>query len=140
MFVGQYTHTLDNKRRISLPAKLRKLLDKDVMVTRGLDNCLWLYKMSDWKKLSEKIETLSFVDESNRGLTRFLHSGAQVEIDSSGRILLPEFLVKFSGIKSRIVLAGIQNRVEIWDEDKWKEYMAKTEENIDDLVSNISGL
>ena len=130
MFIGEYTHTIDSKRRLSLPAKYRKLLGRSAVVTRGTDeNCLFLYSKDEWKKTPQKAIQEK---ESANGITRknirdmnrlFYASAVEVEIDSSGRILLPMNLSSYAILKEKVVLAGIENRIEIWDEENWHQYL-----------------
>ena len=123
MLIGEYTHTIDGKKRIALPAKFRKEIGKKMVVTHGLDGCLFLYPVSEWKEISKKISDMGMAQADIRGFNRFILSGAvEVEPDSLGRILIPEFLCKFAGLRQKVVFAGVHNRVEVWDERRWKEY------------------
>ncbi len=127
MFIGEYTHTVDEKKRFSLPAKFRKELGKKVVVTRGKDHCLYLYPTKTWSSISEEVKGLGHVERDER-FVRFTFSGAaEVEIDSIGRILIPEFLREFAEVKSSVVLTGVHDRVEIWDDKRWAEYRKKLE-------------
>lgn len=138
MLIGEYTHSIDAKKRLSLPSRWRKELGKKLVVTRGLDNCLFLYPMKEWEKITEKVGELSFTQSDTRGFNRFFLSGAvEVEVDSVGRILVPDFLKDFGRLKSKVVLAGIHNRVEIWDEKKWNEYKRKVEAKADALAEKL---
>ena len=135
MFIGEYTHTRDEKKRFSLPAKFRKELGKKVVVTRGKDHCLFLYPHQTWVSLSEEVKKLGHVESDHR-FTRFTFAGAsEIEIDSIGRILVPEFLREFAdlpagrqGLKnSTIVITGVHDRVEIWNDKRWNAYKKKLE-------------
>src|SRR3989344_6370578 len=120
MLIGEYRHTIDPKKRISLPAKIRKELGKNVVITHGLDNCLSVYPMSEWEKVSLKLRGLSMGQADTRGFNRFMLSGAAlVEIDSLGRILIPDFLREFGKLRNRVVLIGVNDHLEIWDEKMW---------------------
>ncbi len=126
MLIGEYTHTLDEKKRISLPSKFRKELGKKVVVTHGLDNCLFLYPIKEWEKIAEKLGNLSIGQSDTRGFNRIMLAGAvELDIDAIGRVLIPEFLRDFAGMGSKTVFAGVHSRVEVWDERRWKEYKAK---------------
>ena len=126
MLIGEYTHTIDPKKRLSLPSKFRRELGRNVVVTRGLDNCLFIYPINEWKKISEKLAELPMGQADTRGFNRFILSGAiEVAIDSLGRILVPDFLRDFASLKDKVVLAGVQTRIEIWDEKKWSQYKRK---------------
>jgi len=127
MFIGEYTHTVDEKNRFSLPAKFRKELGKKVVVTRGKDHCLFLYPTKTWISISEEVKKLGHVESDHR-YTRFTFSGAsEVEIDSIGRILIPEFLREFAGLKNPIVITGVHDRVEIWNVSSWSAYRKRLE-------------
>lgn len=138
MLIGEYIHTLDPKKRLSVPSKWRKELGKKVVVTRGLDNCLFVYPMKAWDRISEKIAQLPLGQADTRGFNRFFLSGAvESDIDSVGRILVPDFLKTFAGLKSKVVLAGIHDRVEIWDEKAWGAYKTRIEKQADALAEKL---
>lgn len=131
MFIGEYTHTVDEKNRFSLPAKFRKELGRKVVVTRGKDYCLFLYPHKTWVAISEEVKKLGHVESDHR-YARFTFSGAsEIEIDSIGRILIPEFLREFADINppagGPIVVTGVHDRVEIWNASRWTEYRKKLE-------------
>lgn len=138
MLIGEYSHNLDPKKRLSLPAKWRKELGETVVVTRGLDNCLFVYPLNEWQTVTEKIGRLPFGQADTRGFNRFFLSGAvETDVDSVGRILIPDFLKEFAGLSTKVVLAGIHDRVEIWDENRWKEYKAKIEKQAEALAEKL---
>ena len=138
MLIGEYTHSLDTKKRLSLPKKFRTELGKKVVVTRGLDNCLFMYPMQAWKKTAKRLEALSFAQADTRGFNRFMLSGAvEVAIDSVGRILVPDFLKEFAGLKNKVVLAGVNDRVEMWNENAWSEYKARIERQADAMAEKL---
>ena len=127
MFIGEYTHTADEKNRFSLPAKFRNGLGKRVVVTRGKDHCLSLYPHKTWAFISEEVKKLGHIESDHR-YARFTFSGSsEIEIDSIGRILIPEFLREFAGLKNQIVITGVHDRVEIWNEKRWTTYRRKLE-------------
>ena len=127
MFIGEYTHTVDEKNRFSLPAKFRQSLGKKVVVTRGKDHCLFLYPAKTWAIISKEVGKLGHVESDHR-YARFTFSGAaEVEIDSIGRMLIPEFLRRFAGLKNPIVITGVHDRVEIWSNARWTAYKKKLE-------------
>lgn len=127
MFIGEYTHTVDEKNRFSLPAKFRKELGKKVVVTRGKDHCLTLYPAKTWAQISEEVKKLGHV-ESDPRFARFTFAGAsEIEIDSIGRILIPEFLREYADLRDSIVITGVHDRVEIWNDKKWSAYRRKLE-------------
>ncbi len=128
MFIGEFHHTLDDKGRMSIPVKFRAELAQGAVVTRGLDHSLFLYPKDEWQKLAEKLAALPFGQADTRAFARLMLAGAmEVEIDKSGRVLLPEYLRTYAGLSKDAVIAGLYNRLEIWDEATWKDYAAKTE-------------
>lgn len=138
MLIGEYKHTIDDKKRISLPSKFRKQVGKKVIITRGLDKCLFLYPTVEWQKISKKIGELGLGQADRRGLNRFMLAGAaEVAVDSVGRILIPEYLKNFAGIKAKVVFAGVYNRIEIWDEDQWIKYTDKVTSEADDMAEKL---
>lgn len=138
MLIGEYKHTLDSKKRLSVPSKWRMDLGKTLIVTRGLDNCLFVYPQKEWEKITDKIGQLPLGQADTRSFNRFFLSGAvEVEVDSVGRILVPDFLKDFAHLDSKVVLAGIHDRVEIWDEKQWTEYKAQIESQADALAEKL---
>lgn len=138
MLIGEYKHTLDPKRRLSLPSKWRRELGKKLVVTRGLDNCLFVYPNAEWKKITDKVSELPLGQADTRGFNRFFLSGAvEAEVDSVGRILVPDFLHEFAGLGTKVVLAGIHTRIEIWDEEKWTQYKKGIEGKADALAEKL---
>ncbi len=139
MFIGEYRHTFDAKNRISLPAKFRKELGKTVIVTRGLDRCLFVYPMSAWKKEAEKLAQHATGSRAGRGLSRLMLAGAsEADVDSAGRILVPDYLKAFAALSAKAVVAGVNERVELWDESAWDEYTATIERDADALAESLS--
>lgn len=127
MFIGEYTHTVDEKNRFSLPAKFRKELGRKVVVTRGKDHCLFLYPTKTWATISKEVASLGHVESDHR-YARFTFAGAaEIEIDSIGRILVPEFLRDFAELGSQLVITGVHDRVEIWNDKRWAAYRKKLE-------------
>lgn len=138
MLIGEYKHTLDPKKRLSVPSKWRKDLGKKLIVTRGLDNCLFVYPQKEWAKITEKIGQLPLGQADTRSFNRFFLSGAvEVEVDSVGRILVPDFLKDFAKLDTKVVLAGIHDRVEIWDEKQWTLYKERIEAQADALAEKL---
>lgn len=138
MLIGEYTHSLDEKNRMSLPVKFRKELGKKVVITHGLDTCLFVFSEPEWKKFSEKLSQLSMAERDKRKFTRFMLGGAiETEIDGAGRILIPEFLKSYAKLKDKTVVSGLYSRVEIWNEKNWNSYKKSVEENIDILAEKL---
>ena len=141
MLLGEYQHSLDDKGRLAIPAKFRKILSDGVVITRGLDACLYLYPLEEWTKLADKLAKLPINQADSRAFSRLMLAGAShAEIDSQGRVLLPEYLRKYSGISSKAVIIGIYNRAEIWDESRWREYRAGVEERSDEIAERLGNL
>ena len=141
MLIGEYLHTLDSKKRLSLPAKFRKVVGRKVVVTRGLDACLFMFPLATWKGIAEKLQSLPFGQKDTRGMSRFLLAGAvEVEVDSIGRILIPEYLKDFADLRSRVVLAGVSDRVEIWNEKTWDEYKRHIEKGADQMAQTLGDM
>jgi MraZ protein len=138
MLIGEYKHTLDEKNRISIPSKFRAVLGKKIVITKGLDNCLSLYSLKDWNKIPEQLGQLSFTQSDARNFNRFLLASAhEVSIDSVGRVLIPDTLCSFAKIKSKVVFAGMYNRVEIWDEDTWATFNEQVSKNADTIAEKL---
>ena len=138
MLLGEFTHTLDDKRRVALPKKFKSELGKKVVLTRGLDNCLFLYSKKEWEKTAEKLSELSFTQKDTRGFTRFMFSGAaEIDVDSAGRILVPENLQAFAKLGERVVLAGVSDRVEVWGEKQWAKYTKEVESQGEKLAEKL---
>jgi MraZ protein len=138
MLIGEYTHTIDDKKRLSLPAKFRKELGGRVVVTHGLDQCLFVYPLKEWQKVSEKLSELSMGQSDSRSFNRFMLAGAvEAEIDSLGRILIPEYLKEFGRLESKTVVIGVHSRVEIWNEKAWAEYKKKIMQQADVLAQKL---
>ncbi len=128
MFIGEYQHTLDEKGRVAIPTKFRSEVAHGAVVTRGLDNCLFLYPKGEWEKLAKKLSELPMSKANTRAFVRLMLAGAMdVELDSQGRVVLPDYLRKYAGAKKDVVIAGVLNRLEIWDETAWEKYKAGTE-------------
>ncbi len=141
MLIGEYIHTLDSKKRLSLPAKFRKEIGKKVVVTRGLDQCLFMYPEKAWEKIAEKLAALPMGQSDTRALSRFMLSGAvESEVDGAGRILIPDFLKEFAGLRGKVVLAGVHERVEIWNEKAWEEYKRRIEKGADQVAQKLGDI
>jgi MraZ protein len=138
MLIGEYKHTLDPKKRLSLPAKFRKEVGKHVVVTRGLDKCLFIYPLKQWKEISERLSELSMGQSDSRSFNRFMLAGAvESDVDSAGRILIPDFLKDFAGLKDKVTVAGVHTRIEVWDCKSWDNYKSRVEKNADSLAEKL---
>jgi len=141
MFIGEYNHNLDDKGRMAIPAKFRSILKEGAVVTRGLDNCLFLYSKKKWEKEAEKYANLPTSQARARAFSRLMIAGAMdVEFDNQGRITLPEYLRKFALLKKSIVITGLYDRLEIWDEEEWNRYRAKVEKDSNNIAESLGEL
>jgi len=132
MFLGEYTHTIDVKGRLTIPAKFRGLLAAGLVVTRGFDQNLMLFPLDGWQELAQKISQRPLSDEDIRSFRRRLFSGAvDLTPDRQGRILLPPYLREFAGINGEVVIAGMFNYLELWNSDAWSAVRTSIENNDD---------
>ncbi|HRH25954.1 MAG TPA: division/cell wall cluster transcriptional repressor MraZ [Candidatus Paceibacterota bacterium] len=138
MLIGEYTHSADEKNRVSLPMKFRSEVGKKVVISHGLDNCLFLYSVKEWKKIAEKLGGMGIGQSDMRSFNRFMLAGAaEVDVDALGRILIPEFLRQFAGLSGKMVFAGVHNRVEIWNPERWMEYKSAVISKADALAEKL---
>jgi MraZ protein len=141
MFIGEYSHTIDEKGRVNVPARFRRQLSEGVVVTRGLDGCLWLYPRTEWDVVAEKLSRLPISQKKSRAFSRLMLAGAwDATLDGQGRIMLPEYLRAYASLGKHVTVAGLYNRIEIWDERTWQEYKRSTEEASDDIAEAMAGL
>ncbi|MBI2439514.1 MAG: division/cell wall cluster transcriptional repressor MraZ [Candidatus Moranbacteria bacterium] len=141
MFIGEYKHIIDPKKRLALPSKFRGELGNKVVVTRGLDTCLFVYPMKVWEELATKLGTLPVGEAGTRSFIRVMLAGAtDVELDNQGRILLPEYLKQDGGLKKEVTVVGLFNRLEIWDTEKWKRYKGQAEKHTGKIAENLGKL
>ena len=138
MFIGEYNHNLDTKGRMAIPAKFRNLLKKGAVVTKGLDNCLFLYPKEKWEEMAQKFAELPISQSKARAFARHLLAGAvQVEFDNQGRITLPDYLRQFAGLKKKVIVAGLYDRLEIWDETNWNKYKKDAEKDSSNIAEAL---
>lgn len=138
MLIGEYKHSLDEKKRLAIPAKWRKEVGRLVVITPGLDNCLFVYTLKEWKRVSEKLANLSMLRADTRSFNRFMLAGAaESDVDKMGRILIPDHLKEFAGLGSQTVIAGVHSRLEIWDETKWQAYKRNVASQADALAEKL---
>jgi len=129
LFIGEYQHTIDSKGRVIMPAKFREDLGDRFIVTKGLDNCLFVYPQKEWLSFEQKLRSLPLTSREARAFTRFFFSGAvECELDKQGRILIPANLREYANLDKDLVIVGVLSRVEIWSRDRWDAY---NEENMD---------
>lgn len=138
MFTGEYQHTLDEKGRVIVPARLRDELGERFMITRGLDQCLFIYTMEEWQKIEQKLKALPFTRSDARAFTRLFFSGAaELESDRQGRALIPQNLREYAGIEKDVMIIGVSNRVEVWCEQAWKKYCSEANENFEKVAEKL---
>ena len=142
MLIGEYIHTIDEKNRVSMPAKFRQELGKKIIITPGLGQCLFIFTIKEWQKVSQKLSDsdsdLSFLKADQRSFNRYMFGrAAEVEIDSIGRILIPDFLKERIGLKNSAAVIGVKDRVEIWNESAWSEQKAIVEKQAEQLAEKL---
>jgi MraZ protein len=141
MFIGEFQHLIDDKGRLAVPSKFRAGLGKGAVVTRGLDSCLFVFPMDEWKKLAEKLSSLPFSQANSRAFARLMLAGAMdVELDGQGRVVLPEYLRKYAKLGKDAVVAGLYSRLEIWDRKRWESYKSRTEKDSNDIAEKMGEL
>ncbi len=140
MIIGQFNHTIDDKNRLSLPAKFRQEMGKKVVITPGLDSCLFIFSVKEWEKIAVRlsVKESSILQADNRGFNRYLLGGAvEVEIDGVGRMLLPEHLRERANLKNKVVFIGVKDRAELWDESTWNSYRNEVEGKASALAEKL---
>lgn len=141
MFIGEYKYSIDEKKRLAIPPKFRQVLGKKAVITKGLDQCLFLYSAKEWGVLAEKISKMPLTQADARGFARVMLAGAmEANIDNMGRILVPDYLKDYAALGKKVVVAGIYNRIEVWDESKWQQYNQKTESAVGDIAEKLKEL
>lgn len=141
MFIGEYQHSIDPKKRLAIPSKFRASFKRKAVITRGLDNCLFLYPIDVWNEIAEKLGSMPVGERATRSFVRLMLAGAvDVELDSQGRALIPEYLKEYAGLKREVVIAGLFNRLEIWDKTVWENYKKLAEKNQDKIADQLGKL
>jgi MraZ protein len=141
MFLGEYQHSLDSKGRITVPAKLREQLGEKFVATKGLDNCIFLYPMDEWRIIEEKLRSLPFTRADVRSFARFFFSGAsELEVDRQGRTLIPVNLRDYASIDKELIIIGVGSRIEIWSADKWGQYTQDAESSYEEIAESLVDL
>lgn len=141
MFIGEYSHNLDDKNRLSIPAKFRANLAGGCIVTRGLDHCLWVYPKQVWQDFAEKLSTLPITSKDARSFSRLMLAGAsEAELDKNGRMLLPKYLLTYANIKEKVSINGLYNRIELWPDEAWNNFKQEMEDNSEEIAEQLSEL
>jgi MraZ protein len=143
MLIGEYIHTIDEKNRVSVPAKFRKELGKKIIITPGLGQCLFIFTTKEWEKVSKKLSDsdsdLSFLKADQRSFNRYMFGrAAEVEIDSIGRMLIPEFLQTGIKLRDKAAIIGVKDRVEVWNEKAWSEQKEKVSREAEQLAEKLA--
>ena len=138
MLLGEFEHTIDDKNRLTLPAKFRQALSGGLVITRGLDPCLLCYPQADWERLVEsRLAGLDLFSREGRMMNRFFFSGAsEAEADKQGRVMLPGTLVKDMG--REVVVAGVRDHLEIWDRAAWRDHVKEMEGSAEDVAERLA--
>jgi len=141
VFMGEYSHTIDNKGRLIFPAKFRDELGEVFIATKGLDNCLFVYTRSEWAILEEKLKKLPLAKPEARAFVRFFFSGAaELDCDKQGRVLLPTNLREHARLDKDVVVIGVSTRIEVWDKVAWDEYNQKVSPTVAEIAENLADL
>lgn len=141
MFIGEYKYNLDDKNRLAIPSKFRKLFADGAVITKGLDNCLFIYTAKEWQKLVDKLANLPISQAKSRAFSRMMLAGAMdVALDKQGRIILPDYLKQFAELGKQVVLAGLYNRLEVWDEKAWTKYQRVSEKESNQISEGLVDL
>lgn len=138
MLMGEYHHNIDDKGRLTLPSKFREELGENFIITRGLDECLFVYSIDEWKKISDKLNSLPFTKKNARSFKRFIFSGATAaEFDKQGRINITSLLVSYADLKKECVIIGVGDRLEIWSSEKWNNFYDTNKDQLSDIAETL---
>jgi MraZ protein len=141
MFMGTYQHSIDAKGRLTVPSKFREELGEAFVITKGLDNCLFVYPMDEWNRLEEKLKSLPFTRSDARAFVRFFFSGAaECTLDKQGRVVMPPPLRDYAGLEGDAVVIGVSSRVEVWSPENWTQYEKEAELSYEDIAEEIVDL
>ena len=138
MFTGEYKHSIDDKGRLIIPSKIRQELGKEIIITRGLDGCLFGYPKDTWKKRIEELNSLQYTKKDVRAFTRFFTSGAvTLDFDKQGRINIPNYLSDYASLDKDVVIIGVSDRIEIWSDKAWDEFLNNNIDRLSDIAENL---
>lgn len=138
MFIGEYHHTIDEKGRIIIPSKFRTELGTDFIITRGIENCLFVYSIDNWNKITNKLNSLPFTKKDARNFIRFFMSGAtNVELDKQGRVNVTTPLIQYANLNKECVIIGTGDRLEIWSQESWNDFFNSTKDSMSDIAENL---
>ena len=138
MFIGEYHHTIDEKGRLIIPSKFREELGEKFIITRGIENCLFVYSLSSWEKITQRLESLPFTKKDARQFVRFFLSGATTaEFDKQGRVNITSPLISYAKLQKECVVIGTGDRLEIWSQDDWNDFFDSASNNMSDIAENL---
>ncbi len=141
MFVGEYQHSLDPKGRVILPAKFRDALSDGLVMTRGFENCIFIFSQTEWPKVEDKFRSLAMLKKQARMLTRFFFSGSSQEVpDKQGRVMVPKNLREHAELGKDIVIIGVTNRLEIWSKSNWETYSSAAKDSYEDIAEELADI
>lgn len=141
MLIGEYNHNIDTKGRLIIPSKFREELGDNFIITKGFDNCLFVFPEKEWKAFGDKLAALPMSQKNARAMTRFFFGSAvEGDLDKQGRVLLSSALRSHAGLEKEVVLVGTRNRVEIWDKARWDADNAENCENMEEITENLNEL
>src|SRR3989338_3268436 len=139
MFLGEYQHSIDEKNRVAIPVKFRAALRAGAVITKGLDECLFLYPKVSWKAWADKLAGLPISQSKSRAFSRMMLGGAmEVQLDGQGRIVLPDYLKQYAGLGKRLIVAGLNDRLELWDTDRWQQYKTQTDKDSAHIAETLA--
>ena len=138
MFMGEFHHSIDEKGRLIIPSKFRTELGESFVITRGLENCLFVYSLVEWNKITDKLRKLPFTKQNARNFNRFLLSGATItELDKQGRVNIPSTLADFASLDKDCVIIGVNDRLEIWSKSKWENFFSENSDKLSDIAEDL---
>ena len=140
MLLGEYEHTIDDKNRLTLPARFREQLAGGVVVTRGMDGCLYAYSAETWgEQFQTRVASLDPLQREGRKLQRHFFSGAtEAEVDKQGRIMIPAALLRYAGLSRDVVVAGVHDHLEIWDREAWRRELNEVEGSAEHVAERLA--
>ena len=138
MFMGEYHHSIDDKGRLIIPSKFRSELGESFVITRGLENCLFVYSLVEWNKIVDKLKRLPFTKQNARNFNRFFLSGATIcELDKQGRVNIQSTLQEFASIQKDCIIIGVNDRLEIWSKEKWEKFFEENSDKLSDIAEDL---
>lgn len=141
MFVGEFQHTLDPKGRLILPAKFREALSDGLVMTKGFENCIFIFSRAEWPKMEDKLRSLALLKKQARMLSRFFFSGTSEEVpDKQGRVMVPQNLRDHAELEKEIVVIGVANRLEVWSKANWEQYSAEAKGSYEETAEELADI